>query len=552
MSSIVGREYRESRSSTNLAVYRESRSSTNLDVGSMNSSADCHEIEGCPGLYIDAFRGAFASKTQNPRCSFILTHYHGDHYSGLAREGKYQGPALIHCTPVTAALLRNVHQVSPHLVVEHEYETTWTHRIMDSDEEATVSFHDANHCPGAAMVLIELPDKTCHLHTGDFRFDHDKMMSHSLLWKAVENRNVGVVYLDTTYGHPKHEFVPQDVAIDAIASYVETVINEKCKTLILLSCYSIGKEKVLWEASKRCNQLIYVSEQKRKMLQCIQGEDTSSQILSRCTLDPSQSDIHVIPMGLAGEIWPYFRPNYKACAEYAENLEKSYGRVVAFLPTGWASASNWNKKNAVCRKQIELKGRKGHADHVHVDVEIRLVSYSEHSSFPELCSFVEYLRPRQVVPTVFSDENDRRRIESHFRNLVDTSRAKQHFFKSMKIQTTEMGNRKPYAPHCMENGDTAVEVIEMDVTSPPEAKKWKRLDSRIDQLATLTSMGFDSESAQRSLAKCKGSLEAALEDLLKKPIEKPSSASKALGTASDAIDSKSTPTLKDFFSPIHR
>ena len=507
----------------------------------MNSSADCHEIEGCPGLYVDAFRGAFASKTQNPSCSFILTHYHGDHYSGLAREGKYQGPALIHCTPVTAALLLNVHQVPPHLVAEHEYGTTWTHRIIDSDEEATISFHDANHCPGAAMVLIELPDKTCHLHTGDFRFDHVKMKSYSLLRRAVEHRNVGVVYLDTTYGHPKHDLIPQHVAVDAIASYVETVINEKSKTLILLSCYSIGKEKVLWETSKRCNQLIYVSEQKHKMLQCVQGEDESSQILTRCTLDPSQSDIHVIPMGLAGELWPYFRPNYKACAEYAENLEKSYDTVVAFIPTGWATASNWNKKNAICRKQMEL-----------VNVEIRLVSYSEHSSFPELCSFVEYLRPRQIVPTVFSDENDRRKIESRFRKLVDTSRAKQHFFKSMKRTLTETGNRKPVAPHCVENGVTEVEVIEIDATSPPDAKKWKRLDARSDQLATLRSMGFDSECAQRSLAKCNGGLEAALEDLLKKPAEKTFPANKAPDTASDAINSKSTPTLRDFFSPKPR
>jgi DNA cross-link repair 1A protein len=319
----------------------------------MNASASCHEIEGCPGLYVDAFRGV---KTLDPRCSFILTHYHGDHYSGLARENKYHGPALIHCTPVTAALLRNIHQVPVHLVAEHEYGTTWTHTIMDSDDEVTVSFHDANHCPGAAIVLIELPDKTCHLHTGDMRY-HAKMKSYTLLQKAVERRKLGVVYLDTTYGHPKHDFTPQRVAVDAIASYAETAMEDAAKTtLILLSCYSIGKEKVLWETSKRCKQLVYVSERKHKMLQCIiEGGDESSRILTRCTLDPSQSDVHVIPMGMAGEIWPYFRPNYRACADYAEKLEKKYDRVLAFLPTGWANASNWNKKNAVSKEQMELK-----------------------------------------------------------------------------------------------------------------------------------------------------------------------------------------------------
>jgi DNA cross-link repair 1A protein len=472
-----------------------------------------------------------------------LTHYHGDHYSGLARENKYNGPALIHCTPVTAALLRNIHQVPVHLVVEHEYGTPWTHRIMHSDDEATVSFHDANHCPGAAIVLIELPDETCHLHTGDMRY-HAKMKSYSLLQRAVERRKLGVVYLDTTYGHPKHDFTPQHVAVDAIASYAESALEEVSKKLILLSCYSIGKEKVLWETSKRCNQLVYVSERKHKMLQCVKGGDDSSRIHTRCTLDPSQSDIHVIPMGMAGEIWPYFRPNYRACADYAEKLEKKYDRVVAFLPTGWANASNWNKKNAVSKKQMEFAGRKGH-----VDIEIRLVSYSEHSSFLELCSFVEYLRPRQIVPTVFSDENDRRKIESHFRKLVDTSRAKQHFFKAMKSPRIEKSNRKTGGLCGAEIGVNEVEVIEIDSTSPPDAKKQKRADAHVDELTTLISMGFDSKSAQQSLARCGGNLETALEDLLKKPFGEISPAEKAPGTPSDTTDSKATPTLKDFFSP---
>jgi hypothetical protein len=39
-------------------------------------------------------------------------------------------------------------------------------------------------------------------------------------------------------------------------------------------------------------------------------------------------------MGLAGEMWPYFRPNYNKCKEYVEKLDKEYDKVVAFLPTG--------------------------------------------------------------------------------------------------------------------------------------------------------------------------------------------------------------------------
>lgn len=35
---------------------------------------------------------------------------------------------------------------------------------------------DANHCPGAAMIHLEGPFGSV-LHTGDFRFDGDRMLS---------------------------------------------------------------------------------------------------------------------------------------------------------------------------------------------------------------------------------------------------------------------------------------------------------------------------------------------------------------------------------------
>ena len=43
----------------------------------MNAASCCHTIEGCPGLYVDAFRGALLRKTNDADNSFILTHYHG-------------------------------------------------------------------------------------------------------------------------------------------------------------------------------------------------------------------------------------------------------------------------------------------------------------------------------------------------------------------------------------------------------------------------------------------------------------------------------------------
>lgn len=514
----------------------------------MNSATACHEIEDCPGLYIDAFR-AFSHETANPKCNFILTHYHGDHYNGLPKDFKYKGPALIHCTPVTAALLRNIHLVSSDYIVEHEYGETWTHDISHkSGDEANVTFYNANHCPGAAIVLIELPNDTCHLHTGDFRF-HESMKMYSRLQRAVQNRKVGVVYLDTTYGHPKHILMPQEEAVDSIASSVASLIPNKVpthnNTLVLLSCYSIGKEKVLWQVSQRTNQLIYVSERKYKMLECIQAneEHVSSQILTKCTMDASQSDVHVIPMGMAGEMWPFFQPNHRACADYAEGLDKHYDEIVAFLPTGWADSSNWNKKNAISRKTI-----KGNNDK-QVTVEIRLVAYSEHSAFPELCSFVEFLRPRQVVPTVFSDENDKRKMEGYFRMYIDSSRAKQRFFQSMKNSSDNVGGEeKPRA----KKGDASSQMNTVETTRClPEPKKQKlENDATCDdeQVATLLSMGFNVDSARNALQTCGGNVQDALDILLKQqqqPVENGKQDKKEA-----AKSSKSSPTtIKAFFSP---
>lgn len=488
----------------------------------MNSSSDCHEIEGCPRLFIDAFRGAFLRKTSDANNTFILTHYHGDHYQSLPRDSKYQGPALIHCTLVTAALLREVHQVAPQFVVEHNYGDTWE---MD---EAKITFYDANHCPGAAIVLIELPDGAHHLHCGDMRYS-PHMKDYPLLRRAVESRKMDLIYLDTTYGHPKHDFCPQSEAVEQIASVVEQVTNASDSTLILLSCYSIGKEKVLWECSRRADQPIFVSEKKYKMLQCCkEGVDM-------CTLDASKTDIHVIPMGLAGELWPYFQPNYPACRDYAEKLEhKRYSKVVAFLPTGWANASNWNKKNAIVSKSLAYENTDDR-----VEVEIRLVSYSEHSAFTELIDFVAFLKPRKIVPTVYGDAKDRHKIANHFRNLVDITRAKQQFFASMKRPSS--------------------------TTTPKSsaAKKVKSEPTHLAELSQLISMGFTAAGAKDALRACKGSLEAALELLLsetscsqrdgseKQPVEIDSSQRDGSAKQPVEIDSppRSSTTITSLFSP---
>ncbi|KAF9618072.1 hypothetical protein IFM89_000023 [Coptis chinensis] len=62
-----------------------------------------------------------------------------------------------------------------------------------------VTMLEANHCPGAALIHFRLIDGRCYLHTGDFRASK-LMQSHLLL----TSHRVNLLYLDTTYCHPKY------------------------------------------------------------------------------------------------------------------------------------------------------------------------------------------------------------------------------------------------------------------------------------------------------------------------------------------------------------
>mmetsp|Transcript_15039 Transcript_15039/g.27267 ORF Transcript_15039/g.27267 Transcript_15039/m.27267 type:complete len:623 (-) Transcript_15039:350-2218(-) len=560
----------------------------------MNQAEKCHQIEACAGLYIDGFK-AFRRQTQDASCAFVLTHYHGDHYNGLPRNGNYEGPAHIHCTPVTAALLRTIHGVDDALVVEHAYGETWTfsssslstndssststsalHKESactvddaDADVIADITFYDANHCPGAALVFIHLrASGLCHLHTGDMRY-HPKMKTYPLLKAAVEDQTLDLVYLDTTYGHPNYEFIPQEDAVESIATQVSDILNhdttvensqssKSCSkgedgetgnnttTLVLLSSYSIGKEKVLWEASIRSKQMVYVTDKKFKMLHCCLEEPNCNndndndddveafrQIIHRCTTDVTTSDLHVIPMGVAGELWPYFRPNFNECAKYAHALNhKRYQRVVAIVPTGWADGSKWNKKNAISTRTVDLNkigltltdSNNSNDDAATIDVEIRLVGYSEHSAFSELRSFVQYLKPRKVIPTVFSNEKDFAAIEHRFRDLIDFKRATQLFVNSIKNNltpantkgtqsvmnskhpndVTELPKNGKVETTCLSSQDNSVIVIDCDESETDSiicTEKKQKVNWWSDtDLTTLTAMGFDESRARWALS----------------------------------------------------
>ena len=67
-------------------------------------------------------------------------------------------------------------------------------------EGVTVTAMDANHCPGALLLLFELPDGRRILHTGDMRWD-ECMKSYA----AIAGRPIDELYLDTTFCDPRYD-----------------------------------------------------------------------------------------------------------------------------------------------------------------------------------------------------------------------------------------------------------------------------------------------------------------------------------------------------------
>lgn len=248
----------------------------------MNQQRSAHLITGLSNVLVDGFRlkmGAIADPRDRV---YILSHFHSDHYGGLTNTWN-QG--MIYCTPITGRLVKHVLKVDPSLVVEVDYNAT----INLPGFELT--FLDANHCPGAALILFQLINGKCHLHTGDMRYDA-KMKSYEIL-----NQTIDTLYLDTTYAHVKNQFISQDDAIMKIVDLTSSFFqSDAAPGLVLLSAYTIGKERIFLKLVAQ-GYNIYMDEDKLAMMRLLGGEFAEMVDAGRFTSDRQAATIHVCRMG---------------------------------------------------------------------------------------------------------------------------------------------------------------------------------------------------------------------------------------------------------------
>ncbi|XDC86752.1 hypothetical protein R6Z07F_017925 [Ovis aries] len=321
------------------------------------------------GFTVDAFQYGWVEGCT----AYFLTHFHSDHYAGLSKNCMFP----IYCSEITGNLLKSK------LHVQEQYI-----HPLPIDTECIVNgikviLLEANHCPGAVMILFYLPNGHVILHTGDFRADPS--MERSLL----ACQKVHTLYLDTTYCSPEYSFPSQQEVIQfAINTAFETVTLNP-QALVVCGTYSIGKEKIFLAIADVLGSKVGMSKEKYNTLQCFSIPEVSSLI----TTDMCKSLVHLLPM---------MQINFKGLQNHLKKCGGKYNQILAFRPTGWTHS---NKLTSLADIIPQTKG----------NISIYGIPYSEHSSYLEMKRFVQWLKPQKIIPTVnVGTLRSRRTMEKYF------------------------------------------------------------------------------------------------------------------------------------------
>ncbi|NWU26197.1 DCR1A protein, partial [Dyaphorophyia castanea] len=293
------------------------------------------------GFTVDAFQyGEIEGCT-----AYFLTHFHSDHYCGLTKNFRFP----IYCNKITGNLVRSK------LRVQEQYV-----HVLPMDMECVVNgikvlLLDANHCPGATMILFYLPSGTVILHTGDFRADPSMER-----YPALMGQQVHTLYLDTTYCSPEYTFPSQQEVIQFAVNIAFETVTLNPRTLVVCGTYAIGKEKVFLGFS---------------LISYLMG-------LNIC---------YSFSQGLQ---------------DHLNKFSENFDQVLAFKPTGWTYSDS-------CHSLEDIK------PHTRGKITIYGIPYSEHSSYLEMKRFVQWLKPQKIIPTVnVGDWRDRSLMEMHFRDWM--------------------------------------------------------------------------------------------------------------------------------------
>ena len=301
--------------------------------------------------------------------AYFLSHFHADHYMGLtsAWDG---GP--IYCSEVTAALVALRLRVRGELLRPLPLNA----RVRVPGSACHVTLLEANHCPGACLLLFETAgapaDTPFTLHTGDFRAAASLRARPDVARLAGR---IGTLYLDTTYCDSRYAFPTQEDALAEVAARCVAFRAAHPRGLVLVGAYAIGKERVALAAAAALRCGVYCEAPRARTYACFRWSELDAAL----TRDPAATPLHIVPIAWLNG------PKLRA---YLARHPR-HDALLALRPTGWAHAAS----DGAAKRASAASARDGR-------VQLVGVPYSEHSSAEELRAFVRLLRPRRVVPTV--------------------------------------------------------------------------------------------------------------------------------------------------------
>ncbi|TFK19414.1 hypothetical protein FA15DRAFT_674467 [Coprinopsis marcescibilis] len=260
---------------------------------------------------------------------------------------------------------------------------------LDASETVTITLLDANHCPGAVMILIE-GRQGAVLHTGDFRAEPwflDSLTRNPFLQPYLHNessegkpcpltRTLEAIYLDTASVLYSKEVPTKHSATSGLVTLMKLFPET---TYFFINTWTWGYEDVLKAVASAFQTPIHVDRYKHSIYQHI--SDPFLRMIT--TQDSSATRFHACE-------------RFCRCSDVeVENKPGSYtnttsttGKRVVYVNPVTMDEGHW----ARYRRETEVKLRQGER------VDNLLVPLSRHSPLPELQRFVSMFRPRRVIP----------------------------------------------------------------------------------------------------------------------------------------------------------
>ncbi|KAL6352640.1 hypothetical protein LRP88_13109 [Fusarium phalaenopsidis] len=394
-----------------------------------------------PDIRIDFFR--HNADVQPPPLACFLSHVHSDHLAGLE---SLRSP-FVYCSAATREILLRLERYPCRIncakgLLEARQQTykhlskvmkplpleTPTTIELRPGCEIQVTLFDANHCPGAVMFLIESDTKAI-LYTGDIRsepwFVNSISRNPSLVEYTSGLKTLDKIYLDTSFT----EDVPFQTKAQGITELLRKVSKYPSDTVFHFQAWTYGYEDVWVALSKALKSQVHVDDYKLRIYGSLKSRPSEARFSSNVHLTPESPALTGHMCGNTphqGCLTPNENVRLHSCekgaivlssdillpTEAIQALKEVLAQAVSTgrnIPLDWdiTSLDNHSVQEIVqmLAERLVNISKKAVAEDVTGQAELPKTihfPYSRHSSYPELCHFVETFRPKDVWPCTVS------------------------------------------------------------------------------------------------------------------------------------------------------